>query len=195
MSRAIYNQILSAVDNGKMAAEQIDDVKEIVLGAKTEYEMLREFQKTFNSPCNDKPTIIPFCDKEDNDTEAVVRAVEWAVTMAKAESNRQGSRVMFRASLLLEEIAELLEAKTLEDQLDALVDIHYINTGNFVEMGVNHERPFQIVHSANMSKLWPDGQVHLNEFGKVIKPETFISPEPLLLEEIERQLHSYQASV
>lgn len=192
MSRAVYNQILAAVNNGKMAAEQIDDVEMIVLGAKTEYEMLRDFQKTFNSPCNDTPTIIPFCDNEENDTEAVVSAVRWAMTMAKAESNRQGSQVMFRASLLLEEVAELLEATTLEDQLDALVDIHYINTGNFVQMGVNYEGPFRIVHEANMSKLWPDGQVHLNEFGKVIKPETFISPEPLLREEIERQRHSFQ---
>lgn len=192
MSKAVYSQILAAVNNGKMAAEQVDDVERIVLGAKTEYEMLRDFQRTFNSPCNDKPTVIPFCDNEDNDTEAVVRAVRWAMTMAKAESKRQGSQVMFRASLLLEEVAELLEAKTLVDQLDALVDIHYINTGNFVEMGVNYEEPFRIVHDANMSKLWPDGLVHMDEFGKVIKPSTFFSPEPLLIEEIERQRQALQ---
>lgn len=192
MSRAVYNQIFAAANNGKMASEQVEDIEMIVLGAKTEYEMLREFQTTFNSPCNDTPTVIPFCDSEDNDTEAVVKSVRWAMQMAKAESKRQGSQVMFRASLLLEEVAELLEATTLVDQLDALVDIHYINTGNFVEMGVEYHEPFSIVHNANMSKKWPDGLVHLDEFGKVIKPSTFYSPEPLLVKEIDRQRHSFQ---
>jgi predicted HAD superfamily Cof-like phosphohydrolase len=39
-----------------------------------------------------------------------------------------------------------------------------------------------------MSKLWPDGKVHTNpETGKVMKPPTFVRPEPLLEAEIERQ--------
>lgn len=194
MKSVLRDQILAAVNNCKPAVQQIDDVEKIALGHKTEYEMLREFQQTFNSPCNDRPKTIPFNEAPDNDTQNVCSSIRWAMTLAKAESKRTGSQVMFRASLLLEEIAELLEAKNIVEQLDALVDIHYLNTGNFVEIGINPEIPFRIVHDANMSKVWPDGKVHLNEFGKVVKPETFVSPEPLLLKEINRQRTEHRES-
>jgi predicted HAD superfamily Cof-like phosphohydrolase len=40
-----------------------------------------------------------------------------------------------------------------------------------------------------MSKLWEDGKPRLNpSTGKVMKPPTFVRPEPLLEKEIQRQI-------
>lgn len=159
--------------------------------SKSQYEMLREFQKAFLSPCNDYPVMLGLSKSEDSELPIMIASMKFILTHLKAISKRENAQVVFRSSLLLEEIIELLEAKTLVDQVDALVDIHYLNTGNFVEMGVNPERPFQIVHEANMTKVWPDGKVHFNEFGKVIKPDTFVSPEPLLADEVRRQVERF----
>jgi predicted HAD superfamily Cof-like phosphohydrolase len=43
-------------------------------------------------------------------------------------------------------------------------------------MGVKPEKLFDIVHEANMSKLWPDGTPHYNDEGKTIKPPNWIDP-------------------
>jgi predicted HAD superfamily Cof-like phosphohydrolase len=125
---------------------------------KKAYEQLIEFQTKFNQPVATKPTLL---------TE---------------------ERKLQRYEYLLEELNELKDAKTIVDQADALEDLLYLTLGTFVEIGVNPEPIHDIVHRANMSKLWPDGKVHTNpETGKVMKPPTFVRPEPLLEAEIERQ--------
>lgn len=125
---------------------------------KKAYEQLVEFQTKFNQPVAEKPTLL---------TE---------------------ERKLQRYGYLLEELNELKAAETVVDQVDAAADLLYLVLGTFVELGVNPEPIHNIVHSANMSKLWPDGKVHTNpETGKVMKPPTFVRPEPLLEAEIERQ--------
>ena len=122
------------------------------------YEQLVEFQTKFNQPVAEKPTLL---------TE---------------------ERKLQRYEYLLEELNELKDAKTVVDQADALADLLYLTLGTFVEIGVNPEPIHYIVHGANMSKLFPDGKVHTNpETGKVMKPPTFVRPEPLLETEIRRQ--------
>ena len=87
-----------------------------------------------------------------------------------------------------EELEEFRKAGSIHDQADAMVDLMYIALGTLVEMGVRPGRLFDIVHEANMKKLWPDGKVHYAADGKVIKPPSWKPPEPQLMEEIERQL-------
>lgn len=97
-------------------------------------------------------------------------------------------RKLQRFEYLAEELMEFRAANELVDQADAMIDLIYLALGTLVELGVHPEPLFQIVQDANMSKLWPDGKAHHNpETGKVMKPPTFIRPEPLLLAEIERQ--------
>jgi len=69
-----------------------------------------------------------------------------------------------------------------------MVDLIYFALGTLVEMGVRPGRLFDIVHEANMKKLWPDGKVHYAEDGKVIKHPSWQPPEPQLMREIDRQL-------
>ncbi|WP_219845386.1 hypothetical protein [Paenibacillus sp. AR247] len=76
-------------------------------------------------------------------------------------------------------------------QIDAFTDILYIANGGFVEAGVEPDKIFEHVHTANMGKLFPDGKPHYNEVGKVIKPDHWerdFAPEPKIAAEITRQI-------
>jgi predicted HAD superfamily Cof-like phosphohydrolase len=122
------------------------------------FEKVKEFHIAFNHRCPDRPTMLP------------------------------QDRLEKRYNWMLEELNELRKAGSIHDQADAVIDLMYFALGTLVEMGVKPEPLFDIVHSANMKKLWPDGKVHYAEDGKVIKHPSWRPPEPQLLREIERQI-------
>ena len=80
----------------------------------------------------------------------------------------------------------------LVEEVDALVDLLYFTYGSFCLMGVNPTKIIEIVHQANMGKLFPDGQPHYDpETNKVLKPENWeqdFAPEAKIKAEIQRQL-------
>ena len=83
-----------------------------------------------------------------------------------------------RVALLQEELDELKQANEDGDIIevaDAMVDIMYVLLGTACEYGLvdKMEEMWDLVHDNNMKKLWPDGKVHKNQYGKVIKPEGF----------------------
>jgi predicted HAD superfamily Cof-like phosphohydrolase len=124
-----------------------------------QFEMVKQFQLAMDQPVADKPTVM---DEE---------------------------RQMQRYEYMAEELMEFLGSSELVDQADAMIDLIYLAVGTLVELGVKPEPLFQIVQDANMSKLWEDGKPRLNpETNKVMKPPTFVRPEPLLQAEIERQI-------
>lgn len=98
-----------------------------------------------------------------------------------------------RADWIKDECDELIRAGSVVDQADAYLDILYFALGGFVEIGVDPESLFDIVHAANMAKLWPDGLPHRREDGKIIKPPGWETPEPKLFAEIMRQKDSAEA--
>ena len=58
-------------------------------------------------------------------------------------------------------------------------------------MGVNPTKIIEIVHQANMGKLFPDGPHYDPETNKVLKPENWeqdFAPEAKIKAEIQRQL-------
>ncbi len=88
-------------------------------------------------------------------------------------------RALSRAKWMNEEVAEFLVADTIYDQADAMIDLMYFALGTLVEMGLEPDELFNIVHDANMAKLWPDGKPHYNpKDNKVIKPDTWEDPAP-----------------
>jgi predicted HAD superfamily Cof-like phosphohydrolase len=98
-------------------------------------------------------------------------------------------RQMQRFEYMAEELSEFMGSTELVDQADAMIDLIYLAVGTLVELGIQPEPLFDIVQQANMSKLWEDGKPRLNpETNKVMKPPTFVRPEPLLEKEIQRQL-------
>lgn len=61
---------------------------------------------------------------------------------------------------LLSEIVEFGEATTLLEQVCEVLDMLFFVYDVFVEMGVDPNKPFQLLHAANMRKVFPDGEAH-----------------------------------
>lgn len=92
---------------------------------------------------------------------------------------------------ILSETLEFGAARHLTAQLDAAVDLLYFVMDVFVEMGIDPAQPFNIVHEANMGKVWPDGQSHFDHSvvpPRLLKPEGWKAPEEKLHQWIEQQL-------
>lgn len=98
-------------------------------------------------------------------------------------------RTQKRISWMREEVDEFEEATTLNDQADAMIDLIYFALGTLVEMGVPPQDLFNIVHDANMAKLFPDGKPHYNAQMKVIKPATWADP----FDKMQAWLEDYHA--
>lgn len=117
-----------------------------------------------------------------------------SIAMPKVPTMLKGE-VLERSSWMLEELVEFMKAQTIEDQSDALIDLIYFALGTFTLMGVNPQPIFNIVQNANMSKVGQGGKVIRNEQGKIMKPDGWKAPEPLIVKEIERQAKSAECPV
>lgn len=85
-----------------------------------------------------------------------------------------------RIKLMQEELDEFKKGWLEHDpvqMIDALCDLLYVTYGTAVSAGVNIEPYFAEVHRSNMSKLWPDGEPHYREDGKLLKPPDFKPPD------------------
>ena len=96
-----------------------------------------------------------------------------------------------------DKVSQKIPAKsTLVGQVDALIDTLYFTYGSFVLMGVDPERIFEIVHQANMAKIFPDGKAQFDPVThKILKPEDWEekhAPEPAIKKELERQIRAYE---
>jgi len=125
--------------------------------------MVKEFHKRFLAPYEDSP---------------------------KALSPDRANK---RAAWMREEIDEFLEARDISDQADAMIDLIYFALGTMVEMGAEPQELFDIVHAANMAKLFPDGKPHFNSMTKTIKPPGWEDPKPRLIAAIERMAQRARA--
>lgn len=147
---------------------------------------IKELHIAFGSPVASKPTILSGAGFRMNIAFGE-EMEELSRRMKAASKSGMGAQVLARASWMLEELAEFMAAETLEDQADAMTDLGYFKDGTFVEMGLEPDNLFDIVHAANMGKLWEDGKPRFDGQGKWIKPPTWERPEPKLILEIERQ--------
>lgn len=161
------------------------------MGKKSDFEMLREFHRTFGEVGPNVPTPLSKTEVEDEYSIILGEIVEGMRT--KIEYG-QGGSMLLRVALILEELAELLGAEDIVDQADALGDARYLISGTFEKMGINGDPIIEIIHRANMEKLWDDGKPHRNEFGKIIKPpnwEEDHAPEKHIGNELLRQWKIY----
>lgn len=85
---------------------------------------------------------------------------------------------------------------SMTGQVDALIDTLYLTYGSFTLMGVDPKNLFDIVHRANLGKIFPDGKAHFDPVThKILKPEGWeekYAPEPAIERELERQKQLYQ---
>ena len=92
------------------------------------------------------------------------------------------NRVEIRVKWMIEEITEFIQAVDLVSQADAIADLIYFAIGVFVEMGVDGENVFELVHQANMKKSISKGKILHNSEGRILKPDGWISPDKKIRE-------------
>lgn len=158
-----------------------------------QYEQVREFHTAFDQWMPDKPMMLSKGMTPYDELVLQDHAKNLSV-LCKGMKERKIGMVSNRASWMLEELIEFMEADTLEDQVDALTDLIYFAIGTFTLMGVKPEPFFDIVHAANMGKLHEDGKPRFDEQGKIVKPEGWAdkyAPEPKIVQELMRQSTGY----
>ena len=80
-------------------------------------------------------------------------------------------------SLIKEEVQELEDSTTREDDVDALIDILVVTIGALHSIGVDTEGAWKEVHGSNMAKIDAGtGVVLRREDGKILKPEGWQPP-------------------
>jgi predicted HAD superfamily Cof-like phosphohydrolase len=90
------------------------------------------------------------------------------------------NRQDLRRRLNDEEYMELVNAIWDQDLIkiaDGIGDLIYVLLGQAVEYGIPIDEIFTEIHRSNMTKLWPDGTVKRNEYGKILKPSTYSPPD------------------
>ena len=84
----------------------------------------------------------------------------------------------FRTHFLIEEVEEYVNAETIEDKFDALLDLVYVALGTAELHGITNKmfyQGFNEVHSANMKKI--KGKSERSDKFDVIKPEGWKAPD------------------
>jgi len=127
----------------------------------TPMDDLREFHDTFAPDQRDDD----FLTKTERRINLITEEYE---EVSEALVHLEDTRLNLTSSSMFEARAEL--AKELADLL-------YVVYGTAEELGIPLEEVFQAVHQSNMSKVWPDGTVKRNDFGKVLKPPTYTKPD------------------
>jgi len=81
-------------------------------------------------------------------------------------------------NLIQEEVKELEESTTMEDDLDALIDILVVTIGAIHSMGADAEGAWKEVMRTNFAKIDKEtGKVRKREDGKVLKPLGWTPPD------------------
>lgn len=163
-------------------------------------EQVKEFHVAFGHPVADKPTPITL----ERMTSRKIWEFEEGVEAIHASSSNVDE---FNEAVdkVLQGIEKAREKSLKEDfpkndverivaQGDAITDGTYFLQGDMVELGLKPDPLFDIVQKANMSKLFtsPDGTKYAKyreSDGKILKSPEFFSPEPLLEEEVLRQMN------
>jgi predicted HAD superfamily Cof-like phosphohydrolase len=81
-------------------------------------------------------------------------------------------------NLIKEEVGELESSTTMEDDLDALIDILVVTIGAIHSMGADAEGAWKEVMRSNFAKIDREtGRVRKREDGKVLKPQGWTPPD------------------
>ncbi|MFD0587625.1 HAD family hydrolase [Paenibacillus sp. GCM10027627] len=168
------------------------------MSIKTNYESVQEFHHAFSYSMPTEPTAMSkemILNRMSFDAEETIEILH-ATCSSKKELKKLYKKLMIRmeSSLkkqLKKEFPQSIREK-LVAQTDGLLDKKYFNNGDFTLVSLNPDPLFEIVHNANMNKLHSDGKPRYDEYGKIIKPEGWVAPEPLLEAEIQRQIESAQ---
>jgi predicted HAD superfamily Cof-like phosphohydrolase len=81
-------------------------------------------------------------------------------------------------NLIKEEVQELEDSRTREDDLDALIDILVVTIGAIHSAGFNGEAAWNEVMRTNFAKVDPvTGKIRKRDDGKILKPDGWTPPD------------------
>jgi len=126
---------------------------------KKQLEQVKQFNKAFNLPINETPTLGDFNEcRKHHDLMAEEISEYWeAVNIGKHRSEKEGKLAILDA---------------LTDELYVLIGkIHYHGFGSVIEASFNE------VHRSNMSKLDSNGEPIYRKDGKVLKSDLYSPPD------------------
>ena len=160
----------------------------------THYQQVQEFHDTFDPVTNKYPHALTSQEVQTRSHFIVEELVEYLSTISRDEADFACKVQQLKESINQAEQKVLnkgLPENDIVNQSDALIDLLYFIYGTFAIMGVDPNPLFDIVHQANMGKLFPDGKPHYDAVtGKVLKPDNWekdYAPEGKLHQEIQRQ--------
>lgn len=117
------------------------------------YSLVKIFQSQAGQPVSNKPTFLS-CD-----------------------------RTSIRYKWMREELEEFYEAKNIYEQADSIMDLLYYALGTLVELGIEPDELFVMLHECNLKKL---DKISCDENGKILKPEGWKHPDKEIKEIIDR---------
>lgn len=131
------------------------------------------------------PDLDYYCAETLRNAAVVIEAAE-RLLQAAAKQYVKPPSCLLTVQLIAGELIELARAMAAHDMvacLDALLDLRYVNDGAVHALGLVpfFYEGFRLVHESNMSKRHPDGTVHKDASGKVIKGDWY---KPVDLEQL-----------
>lgn len=162
---------------------------------KTPFEQVKEFHHHFDPIKHEKQQALTKEAAEYRSGFKLEEIIEFLYAANAGEKEGFKESVAYLKETLDKEAASILasekQVEPLVDEVDALIDLLYFTYGSFVMMGVDPMPIFDIVHQANMGKLFPDGKPHYHEVtGKVLKPDNWakdFAPEERIKKELGKQ--------
>lgn len=160
------------------------------------FEMVETFHRTFDNRRPKQPTALTPEHVRNRVGFKIEELVELLYASSETGTNdfEEAIAAMHQA---IDEARDKIVAKgigveeVLVEQVDALTDLLYFTYGSFSLLGVDPQPILEIVHRANMGKVFPDGQPHYHPVTqKVLKPDNWAqnyAPEAKIKAEIERQ--------
>lgn len=164
------------------------------------YEMAQEFHQIFDARIPQTPTAFSLEEATFRAGFKIEELIEFLYASTQDEEKFQlavkklHDEVDTAVHKVLTKSRDKKHSDTLVGQVDALVDLLYLTYGSFALMGIDPEPMMEIVHEANMKKLFPDGKPHYDPItNKVLKPanwQALYAPEAKIAVELERQKNS-----
>ncbi|GMA69894.1 haloacid dehalogenase [Leuconostoc litchii] len=160
------------------------------------YERAEEFHKMFDDRQPKQPKELNKVDLANRVGFILEELTELAAS--HCQSTVDIDEIFANISQRLDAAKKKLQDKTTNDnapivqQSDSLGDIIYLAYGSYVLMGIDPTHILEVIHSANMHKLFPDGTAHRDKLtNKVLKPDNWFEnyqPEPKIKNTIDEQL-------
>ena len=159
------------------------------------FNKVKDFHHIMDNETQETPMLYEAVDADHRSDFKVEEIVEFLYAVSKGDKHTFAQSVISLHGAI-EKAAEKVQSKShpetpLVGQVDALTDLLYLTYGSFVLMGVDPKPLFDIVHEANMGKIFPDGKAHFDPIThKILKPsdwEDKFAPEPAIKRELDRQ--------